>query len=82
MITVKVTMKFYFDDGSEAETDLLSEDFFTPEDPEDEPYDQEAIKSSVPDIDFMAFMDDDQFFDWLYDPSSDVHYTDLIDESG
>lgn len=79
---MKITMKFYFDDGSEIETDLLSEKAFEPYTRFDEPYDQEAIKANIPDVSFSAFLDSEQFFQWLEDPSSDVLFMDLVDESG
>lgn len=79
---MKITLKFYFDDGSEIETDLLSENILDPSDPDDEPYDQEAIKANIPDVSFSAFLNEEQFFQWLEDPSCDVFFTDLMDESG
>lgn len=79
---MKITLKFYFDDGSEIETDLLSENILDPSDPDDEPYDQEAIKAIIPDVSFSAFLNEEQFFQWLEDPSCDVFFTDLMDERG
>ena len=81
---MKVTLKFYFDDGSEIESELYPEDWFEPDpdDPDWEPCDQEAMKSNIPDIDFMAFIDDDKFFDWFFDPSGEVHYNDLFFDDG
>lgn len=79
---MKVALKFYLDDGSEIETDLLSDKILDPSDPDDEPYDQEAIKANIPDVSFSAFLDREQFFQWLEDPSCDVFFSDLLDENG
>ena len=79
---MKVALKFYLDDGSEIETDLLSDKILNPSDPDDEPYDQEAIKANIPDVSFSAFLDREQFFQWLEDPSCDVFFSDLLDENG
>ncbi len=67
---MKITMKFYFDDGSEIEEDVLSSDVLDPSDPEDVVFDQSIIKESAVDVPLAGFLDLDSFFAWLKDPDS------------
>ncbi len=82
MITVKITMKIYFDDGTELEEDVVTEKTLDPQSPEDQPYDQEAIKSTFPEISASRLADLEALFMFLEDPSSFYYWAMEEDENG
>ncbi len=67
---MRVTMKIYFDDGSEEEQEIINKEVFE----DDSSFKQEGIQSNLKGLDLQSFVLVDDLLDWFYEPRNMFNY--------